>query len=423
VDPGRGKDPNRALPFAILPFDEMPQLVNPPRGLIVNSNNDPTGNSRDNNALNVLRPGGGIRYIGSGYNFDLGIRAGRIEALFAPYLANGRKLDVQDVQRFQSDVVMGDAQFFAPFIVRALANARRQAAPGELQGLATDPRIVEAVARLATWDGSTPTGIFEGFDASDRNGVLRLPNAREIDNSIAATIYSVWRNQIVNQTLGATLSRYGVPLTSPRDIQLTALKNLFDNFPRRAGVGVSGIDFFDVPDVIEAADRRDIVLLRSLSVALDLLASPAFGDAFGGSTDQADYRWGRLHRLVIAHPLGGPFNIPTAGGAFPDPLPALPGIPVDGGLHTIDLGNHQITRDNSSGFMFVAGPAHRYVASTDSGGITSVSSLPGGASGIPGSQFYLNLLRPWLTNEAFPLRTDVVDVPHGRDDDEEDPGC
>ncbi len=416
-----GNDPNRALPFAILPFEEMPQVVNPPRGLIVNSNNDPTGNSADNNPLNVLRPGGGIRYIGSGYNFDLGIRAGRIEALFAPYLANGRKLDVQDLQRVQSDVVMGDAQFFAPFITQALANARRPGAPAELQSLATDPRIVEAVARLATWDRSTPTGIVEGFDASDRNGVRAQPGSREISNSIAATIYSVWRNQIVNQTLGATLSRNSLPLTSPRDIQLTAVKNLFDSFPQREGVGVSGIDFFEVPGVAAAGDRRDIILLRSLSLALDLLASPAFSDAFGGSTDQADYRWGRLHRVVITHPIGGPFNVPTAGGAFPQPLPDLPGIPVDGGLHTIDLGNHPINRDNSNGFMFLAGPAHRYVARIDSDGITSVSSLPGGESGVPGSRFYLNLLRPWLTNEAFPLRTDVVDVPRGgHDDDDED---
>jgi penicillin amidase len=246
------------------------------------------------------------------------------------------------------------------------------------------------------------------------------PSSKEIDNSIAATIYAVWRNQIVNQTLGATLSRYGLPLTSPRDIQLTAVKNLFDNFPQRAGVGVSGIDFFEAPGVSAAGDRRDIVLLRSLSIALDLLASPAFADAFAGSTTQADYRWGRLHRVVITHPLGGPFNVPTAGGAFPQPLPNLPGIPVDGGLHTIDLGNHQINRDDANGFMFIAGPAHRYVASVDSEGITALSSLPGGESGVPGTRFHLNLLRPWLTNEAFALRTDVVRVPHGRDRDDEE---
>ena len=181
--------------------------INPPRGFIVNSNNDPIGNSRDNNVLNVLRPGGGIRYIGSGYGFDLGIRAGRIEQLLASFLAGGRKLGVEDLQRIQSDVVMGDANFFVPFIVRALGNARRPGASVELTGFASDPRIVQAVARMAVWDGSTPTGIVEGFDASDQDGTRAEPDEREIANSIAATIYSVWRNQIVNQTLSATLSR------------------------------------------------------------------------------------------------------------------------------------------------------------------------------------------------------------------------
>lgn len=60
------------------------------------------------------------------------------------------------------------------------------------------------------------------------------------------------------------------------------------------------------------------------------------------------------------------------------------------------------------------------VASLESDGIASVSSLPGGESGDPSSPFYVNLLRPWLTNETFPLRTDVVDVPNDRDDDGQD---
>lgn len=418
--PAQGNDPNRALPFAILPFSEMPQLVNPPRGFIVNANNDPTGNSRDNDALNVLRPGGGIRYIGSGYNFDLGIRAGRIEQLLTSLLASGQKIGVEDLQRIQSDVVMGDANFFVPFIVQALDNARRPDATGELARVASDPRIVQAVARMAAWDGSTPTGIVEGFDAGDRNGKLAEPREREITDSISATIYAVWRNQIVNQTLGATLSRLGLAIPGPRDIQLTAVKNLFDNFPQRSGVGVSGIDFFEVPGVAGAADGRDIVLLRSLTVALDLLAGPTFADAFNGSTTQSDYRWGRLHRVVLAHPLGGAFSVPPAGGAFPEPLANLPGIPADGGLHTVDLGNHPLNRDHSNGFMFAGGPTRRYVASIESDGITSVSSLPGGQSGVPGTEFYLNLLRRWLTNEAFTLRTNVVGAPRDREEHDED---
>jgi penicillin amidase len=364
----------------------------------------------------VQRPNGGIRYIGSGYIFDLGIRAGRIQELLASSLAGGRKLGTDDFQRIQADVVMGDATFFVPFIVRALGSALRPGAPGELTRYARDPRVVQAVGRLALWDRSAPTGIVEGFDATDQNGTRAQPAAREIANSVAATIYSVWRNQIVTQTLTTTLSRRNLANPGPRDIQLTAVKNLFDTFPQRSGVGISGIDFFDVAGVAHPADRRDIVILRSLSLALDALAGPAFAEAFNGSTNQSDYRWGRLHRTVLAHPIGGPFSIPPAGGAFPQPLPNLLGIPIDGGLHTVDQGTHQINRDNSNGFMFSVAPALRYVASLESSSIESVSSLPGGQSGVPGSPFHLNLLGRWLTNEAFPLRSDVVDAQSEHDD-------
>ena len=304
--------------------------------------------------------------------------------------------------------------------MQALANARRPGAPVELAGLAADARIVEAVGRFAAWDGSTPSGILEGFDASDKNGKRAEPGQTEVNNSIAAAIYSVTRNQLVNQILGATLSRRGLPFTSPRDLRLTALKNLLDNFPTRAGVGASGIDFFEVPGVASAADRRDILLLRSVSAALNLLASPAFAEAFGGSTNQADYRWGRLHRVVFTHPVGGSFNTPPAGEAFPQPLDNLPGIPTDGGLHTVDVGNHPITRDNSNGFMFVGGAARRNVATITRDGIESVSSLPGGESGVQGNPLNLNLLPGWLTNDTFPLRMDEKprgDNGRGRDRD------
>ena len=57
---GQDPQPHQAVPFEILPFDEMPKLVNPVGGYFINANNDPTGNTRDNNAFNEMRPGGGF---------------------------------------------------------------------------------------------------------------------------------------------------------------------------------------------------------------------------------------------------------------------------------------------------------------------------------------------------------------------------
>jgi penicillin amidase len=409
--PAVTQDPDRSLPFEILPFAEMPQLVNPAGGSIINANNDPTGNLADNNVLNVRRPDGGIEYLGS--TFINGIRAARIRDLLEQTLATKGRASSLDLQRIQADTVMGDARYFTPFIVRAFANAQRAGAALELADLASDARVREAVARLSAWDQSTPTGIVEGFDEADRNGWRSAPSELEIAHSVAASIYSVWRNQFVALAYDGPVRSRNLPITSSRGDAITGLKNLLENFATRQGRGASGIDFFPVPGVAAAEDRRDVVLLRSLQNALNLMAGPTFDAAFKRSTNQRDYRWGKLHRIVLAHPIGGNFSTPPAGGTFAQPLLGLPGIPVDGGLFTVDVAGGVLRNDSSNGFTFDSGPVRRMVASVQNPGrgIEAVSSLPGGESGESGNPFHLNLLERWLTNEVFPLRQDILDLP------------
>jgi penicillin G amidase len=393
---------NQALSYAILPAAEMPQIVNPAGGWIVNANNDPAGTTLDNNALNQLRPGGGIYYLNAGYS---GFRAGRITQLFREKLTANQKFTVADMQRIQADVVLLDAQYFVPWITGALNNAAGSSNPA-LAGLGQHPGVVAAVNRLRTWDFSTPTGIPEGYDSADVNGVLSAPSSAEVEASIAATIYSVWRGQFIKNTIDAVLNAGNLP-RPPSAQYLTALKNLLDNFETRHGAGASGVQFFNVPpmpnDASTAAARRDILILKSVADTLELLASEPFAPAFSRSTNQNDYRWGKLHRLVLRHPLGGPYNTPPAGGAFPPPLAGLSGIPVDGGFEVVDASSHNSRANTLDGFMFSSGPNRRMVSEGTSSGIRAVTSLPGGPSGLLGSALYINLLKPWLTNEAFDL--------------------
>ena len=405
-------DPTRSAPFEILPAAEMPRLINPPRGFIVTANNDPTGATRDNDAFNQFRPGGGILYFGGSF-FDNGVRAGRVDELLENAVKRKGRLTTDDMKDIQANTVMNEARFFTPSILKAFANARKAGAHEALVQAATDPRVVEAVGRLDAWDQSTPTGLREGFDRNDRPGRLREPDAEEIQHSVAATIYSVWRNQFLRNTLVATLDRAGLQRpTTFRDL-LGAARNLIDSFDEQQGIGASGLNFFEVPDIHDAATRRDLVILRSLSDALDLLAGEAYADAFQRSTNQNDYRWGRLHRVMLDNPVGGAFSIPPAGGAFPAPLgPNLPGIPVDGGLVSVDVGNNALLVDNPAGFVFRSGPSVRYVARPRIIGrdFDSESSLPGGQSGVPGSPFRVNLLETWLTNDTRPLRQSLSEL-------------
>lgn len=396
------RTPTQASSYQILASSEMPQVVNPARGWVVNANNDPIGTTLDNNPLNQLRTGGGIFYLNPGY---AQFRAGRITELIKAQVAANQKFTVADMQRIQSDVVLMDAKYFVPYITRALDNAQASNVP-PLQALGANPAIIAAVNRLRTWDFSTPTGIPEGYDAADVNGVLSAPSSAEIQSSIAATLYSVWRGQFIKNTVDAVLGA-GNLQQPPSDQTVSALKNLLDNFDARGGAGVSGVQFFNVPGIPNnlstAPTRRDILMLASMADTLTLLASDAFAPAFNKSTNQEDYRWGKLHRLVLRHPLGGPYNVPPAGVAFPPPLAGLDGIPVDGGFEVVDASNHSSRASTLNGFMFSNGPVRRMVSEAADAKINAVTSLPGGASGLLGNSLYINLLRGWLTNEAFPI--------------------
>ncbi len=209
---------------------------------------------------------------------------------------------------------------------------------------------------------------------------------------------------MIGNTIDATLAALG-GLPGPGSSEaMKALRNLLDNFAANGGKGASGVDFFVVPGVANPDDRRDVVILLSLVDALDLLAGPAFAPAFGGSTDQGDYRWGRLHRVVLDHPLGPPFDVP--GAAFPPSFGDLPGIATDGGFGVVDASSHSARADDADDFMFGSGPVRRYVGGPEQGRwISGQSSLPGGESGVLGSPFYANLLGEWLTNEAHPHLT------------------
>jgi penicillin G amidase len=405
--PVQHPQPGQAIPYEILPYDEMPRLVNPPAGWLVSANNDPVGTTLDNNPLNQLRAGGGIYYLNPGY--DVGFRAGRITRLLGNALARGRGISLADMQAIQSDVAMPDAEYFVPWIVQALERARTSGADPTLASLAT-PAVVEAVNRLGAWDFTAPTGIPEGYDAAGMNGLPRVPTQGEVSASVAATIYSVWRGQFVRQVIDAPFA--GLP-TPPDQRAMTALRNLLDKFVVTEGVGSSGVNFFPVPGVASAEDRRDIAILKGMDAALARLSGSAFAPAYANSTDQGTYRWGMLHRVVLGHPLSGPFSIPPAGGAFPSPLTGLAGIPTDGGFGAVDASEHAVRAESCNGFMFRTGPATRFVVGAERRGMRAAAAWPGGTSGVLGSPLYVNLLPLWLTNDSIRLPFETSDLQRG----------
>ncbi|MGD9583336.1 MAG: penicillin acylase family protein [Lysobacterales bacterium] len=406
--PVANPQPNQALPFEILPESEMPSLINPARNYIANANNDPVGNTLDNNPFNQLRPGGGLYYLNFGYD---SLRMGRVDRMMQSLIAAPGKISVADIEKTQADDQMLDAELVLPYLLAAFDRASSSSWTA-LNALSSDARIGEAVARLADWDFSTPTGITEGYDPGDVPFALAPPSAAEIGHSVAATIFSMWRGQAVKNVIDASLTRVGLGGALPDgDSAYVALKHQLDVFDSQQGVGASGLNFFQVAGAPGAAEARDFLLLKSLADALDLLASPAFAPAFAQSTNQDDYRWGRLHRIEFKHPLGGPFNFPGPGlFGIGNLAPDLPGVARHGGYRSVDVANHNVRANSVNAFMFSRGSSRRFVGEM-SDPVQAEQIYPGGQSGVLSSgPAYISQMPVWLVNGYKPLPIEVA--PH-----------
>ncbi len=394
--PRTSNHPNQSIPFEILPPAEMPFVINPTQGYIANCNNDPVGVTLDNNSLNQLRPGGGIYYLENGYS---AFRQGRIDRLLADRIRAGNTITVDFIKQTQANNQPLDAEKLTPFLLQAAANGSAANAWPELRAVASDARVAAAIARLQAWDYTTPTGIPEGYDAGDNPASLPQPSQTEIRNSTAATVFAVWRSFAIRAVVDGTLTRIGLSSQTPgSEESVRALLNLLEKYPTARGVGASGVNFFQVTGAPSAEAARDVILLRALRDALTALASNDFAPAYANSTNIDDYRWGRLHRIVFDHPLGGPFNLPGANPyGFSNLSPQLPGVARPGGYETLDVAGHSTKANTLNGFMFGSGPARRFVGTlTDA--ISAENIHPGGQSGVLGSQTYASQLGRWLTN-------------------------
>jgi penicillin amidase len=403
---------NQAENHEIISEAEMPHWENPAQGWFANANNDPIGVSLDNNVLNQIRPDGGLYYISQGGYSSF--RMGRIDRLIKTALTGDDTVDTIDSKIWQSNNQLLDAELIMPHILDAFINASKDDAwPGIAQFFA-DPRGFEIAHSLSSWDFSTPTGIAEGYDPFENPFALSEPSETEINNSVAATIYSTWRSMAVRNTIDATINgvdaAIGQEALGPQlpgsKFALNGFKNLLDSFHENQGVGASGINFFTNSAAPTPEDARDFIILASLLQAVDLLASDEFAPAFNNSTDIMDYRWGKLHRIEFSHPLGASLSVPN--GLFGlSTIDGLRGVARSGGYQVLDASSHNIRANTLDGFMFSSGPARRFLATMADTGPIAEQVIPGGQSGdITTAALYVNQLFPYLVNAYLPLFVD-----------------
>jgi penicillin amidase len=377
--PVMNPQPNQALDYEILPFDEMPHMVNPAKGFVTNANNDPVGVSLDNIPYNQVRPkGNGLYYLNSHY---VAYRMGRVDREIKALIDSDTPITVDDFKRIQGNVNLLDAELVLPTLLGIMSQVP----------VPPDSPMAQALAVLSTWDYSAHTGIAEGWDAGDDPVMAVEPDAEEVSNAAAATVWAMWRSMLVQNTINATLTAYGLgDYLPPSRWAYNAFKHHLENYPTAGGVGASGINFF--------SQGLAETIAFSLQMALDRLASDEFAPAFANSTNVMDYAWGKLHRIVFNHPLNmDPFNIPNGGG-FSDLAPDLPGLSRQGGYEAVDASSHSSTADTLNGFMFGSGPSRRFVADMNPMDVDAQEVIPGGQSGVFYSPNYSSQLPLWLTN-------------------------
>ncbi len=404
--PVQHPQPNQATPFEIMPASEMPHVVNPQAGFFANANNDPIGILANNNPLGMQRPGGGIYYLN--YNYSV-YRVTRISKLLSALIASGKKLTPDDIKTVQLNRQPADAELVLPYLLAAYANAQGSAW-GQLGQLGGDPALAQAMSYLSSWNLATPTGLSNGYDspaAVDNPLGQFVPANYGQGADVAATLYYLWRSNAIKNIEDATLTNLGLGNYLPGDEDAwTSVKFLLDGFPVLGGKGVSGVNFFAVNGAPDAASARDYVLLKSLKDALAQLSSDAFAPAFNHSTNPADYHWGLLHRFVLEHPLGGPFNIPGAGSPYPftDLAPNLPGLARDSGWETVSPGGGTLRVGAVNDFMFsgATAPGRRFVGEMALP-INAFEVIPGGNSAVLGDPHYVDQLPLWLTGQYHPL--------------------
>ena len=147
-----------------------------------------------------------------------------------------------------------------------------------------------------------------------------------------------------------------------------------------------------------------IIILKSLADGMQMLASSDFAAAFNSSTNLGDYHGASC--IASSSRIDGRrcSRLGRSAGSPGKSIPGLPGVSVDGGYSTVDVGTHDPRATTADGFMFSSAGNRRYVGDMRAGGVQGQSSLPGGVSGVQTSV--------WFTNPASAV-ADERNVPGG----------
>lgn len=345
--------------YRALPFSEMPQIVNPPSGILVNANNDPTGQTLDGNLFNQTRVNStsAIFYLNHGYAD--GLRAQRITDSIYSAMQNKRKrLSLEQVRDIQRDTFQQDAVYLLPRLITAYKNTCEDSSNSiiedELKSMCDYPFLKTAFMALKDWDYSTRTGV-EWASA-------KLFEDQQVQrHSQAATYYHLWRAHLIRSLIYAPLNDLALPEPSAR----VALRALIQHINREefSCFGASGLDFCgQSSETLPPEQRRDYALLSALIDVNETLESAEY-KAHLTNTGLNAWVWGALHRRKFNHILAdqtqAAYGLP--GQQHLSRFLTWGGIPAAGGYEVVDASPVPADAIELDALITHHGPARRVV--------------------------------------------------------------
>jgi penicillin amidase len=388
--------------------DLVPWIKNPSAGYMSTANNDPIGNTLDNDPSNDTLPDGTPMYLACTY--DLGFREGkihkRIEAHTAP-------LATTDLSTIQGDEASSMGTALTPALVSALENAAaEQKMPGTHPDLTTvvhDPTYSVATMKtvhdlMVSW-GAAGYLASSGVNPDDNTPLPATgASAAQASASQATLIFNAWHVRLLNRTFDDELGKMGASYSDQQQ-ESRAIVRLVTGNPTtfatyNAATKDSSLwDDLGTPTVVESRQDR---MVRAMLDALADLAKVA-------GPDITKYRWGARHTLTFEAllPLWTNLSIPPAT----DPIFGTTGFPRHGDSYSIDAADYAfVGLGTPFDFTYGAGPTQRFVIDMDPAGPKEVNTLPGGEIWNPESPHFADEAELWRRNQVHPVPFLLADV-------------
>jgi penicillin G amidase len=326
---------------APIPYEDLPQAMNPPAGFVATANNDMTGALQDGDPTN------------DGYPFfqglvDEGYRHQRI----VERLAAEPQHDLASMQSIQADVHSLVGEALTPAILDAVADVTLE---GDAQAVAD---------ALADWDFECPTGLV----GTDPDGEVDPATATAARG--CAAFHVTW-SRLLQMTFADDLEGVGASaFPNALIFALTAPETLNNSY-------------WDDKSTAGTETEADIVAAALTS------AGQFLRDELGAPDG---WLWGRIHTVTLRADLFDAAGVTEFNSDS---------YANDGGMFTVDVAHP--ADELHDDYDHRNGPSMRFACEANDAAVSCTIELPGGQRHHRDSDFYDSMFDEWLTNQPVPF--------------------